>query len=73
MNFSLEEIKLLLSLYEDPQHAKDEIRQLTAEKLKAVKTQLAGLKTLHNELQLLHNLCKGAVDGCPIIDSIDGV
>lgn len=72
MNFSLDEIKLLLSMREDPQHARNEIRQLTADKLKAVESQLTELKTLHNELQLLLNLCKGTPDGCPIIESIDG-
>jgi DNA-binding transcriptional MerR regulator len=72
MNFSLEEIKLLLTMREDPQHARNEIRQLTADKLSDVESQLAELKTLRTELQLLLNLCKGNRDGCPIIEDIDG-
>lgn len=71
MNFSLEEIRNLLSMREDPQHAKDSVRQLTAHKLKDIKAQLADLTTLHNELQLLLNLCRGSKEGCPILEDID--
>lgn len=71
MNFSLKEIRNLLSMREDPQHAKDSVRQLTADKLNDIKIQLADLTTLHNELQLLLNLCRGSEEGCPILDDID--
>ena len=71
MNFSLNEIKDLLIMREDPQHAKDSVRQLTADKLKHIESQLAELSTLRNELQLLLNLCRGSKDGCPIIEGID--
>lgn len=71
MNFSLNEIKDLLSMREDPQHAKDEVRQLTADKLKSIETQLTELSTLRNELQLLINLCRGSKNGCPIIEDFD--
>jgi len=72
MNFSLNEIKDLLSMREDPQHAKEQVRQLTADKLNHIETQLTELSTLRNELQLLINLCRGSKDGCPIIEGIDG-
>jgi len=71
MNFSLEEIKNLLSMREDPQHAKDSVRQLTTDKLTHIETQLKELTTLRNELKLLLNLCRGSKDGCPIIEGID--
>ena len=71
MNFSLAEIRDLLRMREDPQHARDEVRQLTAQKLKETQTRLAELTTLGNELQLLLNLCRGSEDGCPIIERID--
>lgn len=71
MNFSLAEIADLLTMRSDPQHARDEVRQLTAEKLKNIETQLSDLNTLRNELTLLLNLCRGADDGCPIIEGID--
>jgi len=71
MNFSLQEIKNLLSMREDPQNAKDSVRQLTADKLANIETQLSELTTLRNELRLLLNLCRGSKDGCPIIDDMD--
>ena len=71
MNFSLAEIGKLLKMREDPQHARDEIRSLTAHKLDEVESHLEELTTLRNELQLLLNLCRGSEDGCPIIEEIN--
>lgn len=71
MNFSLNEIKDLLTMREDPQHAKDTVRRLTADKLKDVEAQIAELTTLQNELTLLLNLCRASEEGCPIIEDID--
>ncbi len=71
MNFSLDEIKKLLGMRENPQLAKDSVRQLTADKLNDIENQLADLTTLRNELQLLLNLCQGSEEGCPIIEGID--
>lgn len=71
MNFSLAEISNLLMMREDPQHAKNEVRVLTASKLNDIESHLQELTTLRNELQLLLNLCSGSANGCPIIDSID--
>ncbi len=71
MNFSLNEIKDLLTMREDPQHARNSVRQLTAEKLTQIEIQLDDLLKLKNELTLLMNLCRGSEDGCPIIEGID--
>jgi DNA-binding transcriptional MerR regulator len=71
MNFSLEEIARLLEMRADPQHVRDEVRELTHRKLAAVEHQLQELDTLRRELTLLVNLCRGAQDGCPIIDDLD--
>ena len=71
MNFSLEEIKHLLSMRDNPQHAKNEVRFLTSEKLNDIEHQLEELTTLRNELKLLLNLCFGSEEGCPIIDGLD--
>ncbi len=71
MNFSLAEIKDLLQMRQDPQHAKDEVRQLTQIKFDAIEKHLQELTTLRNELKLLLNLCHSSQDGCPIIDEID--
>lgn len=71
MDFTLAEIGDLLKMREDPQHARDEVRQLTSSKLADVESHLQDLTTLRNELQLLLNLCRGSEEGCPIIDNID--
>ena len=70
MNFSLAEIGDLLKMRESPQKVKNEVRQLTADKLLEVESHLESLTTLRNELQLLMNLCKGSEDGCPIIEGL---
>ena len=71
MQFSLKEIAELLNMREDPQHARDEVRILTRNKLTEVAEHLEDLQFLHNELQLLLNLCTASEDGCPIIERID--
>ncbi len=71
MNFSLREISDLTQMRTDPQHARDEVRLLTAQKLKDINASITDLTTLRNELQLLLNLCFGSDDNCPIIESMD--
>lgn len=71
MNFSLDEIARLLEMREDPQHARDEVRELTHRKLEVVARHMKELKTLHGELTLLVNLCRGTQAGCPIIEDLD--
>jgi len=71
MNFTLTEIGNLLQMRDDPQHARDEVRQLTGCKLQQVESRLAELNILRNELTLLVNLCAASRQGCPIIDKID--
>lgn len=71
MNFSLAEISDLLKMRENPQKVRDEVRQLTADKLMEVDDHLQSLSTLRNELQLLLNLCRGSEEGCPIIEGLN--
>jgi len=71
MNFSLDEIGKLLTMREDPQHARDHVRQLTARKLAEVEARLGELTLLRNELTLLVNLCRGSSEGCPIIEGME--
>jgi len=71
MNFSLTEVANLLEMREDPQHARNNIRQITRNKLAETEEQLKELKTLRNELAQLVNLCSGDAGGCPIIEGID--
>ncbi len=71
MNFTLAEIKGLLQMREDPQHARTEVRELSHRKLVEIETHLQDLTTLRNELTLLVNLCTGSGEGCPIIEGIE--
>jgi len=70
MNFSLAEIGQLLEMRASPQNARNEVRELTHQKLLEVEKNLGELGTLRNELQLLINLCQGTQDGCPILEGI---
>jgi len=70
MNFSLDEISRLLTMRQDPQNARSEVRQLTYSKLTEIESHLEDLSTLKNELTLLVNLCQSADDGCPILEDI---
>lgn len=71
MKFTLDEIKQLLTMREDPQHAKDDIRHLTVKKLEDIESHLTDLSTMRNELTLLLNLCRASEEGCPIIEDLD--
>ena len=71
MNFSLSEIKKLLSMRENPQHARISVRTLTHQKLDDTESCIKDLKLLRNELKLLLNLCTASEDGCPIIEGIE--
>jgi len=70
MNFSLDEISRLLTMRQDPQNARGEVRQLTYSKLTEIESHLEDLSILKNELTLLVNLCQSADDGCPILEDI---
>lgn len=71
MNFSLAEIKDLLSMREDPQHSRHDVRELTHNKLQEIESHLKDLTTLRNELSLLVSLCAGSEGGCPIIEGME--
>ncbi len=71
MDFSLEEVSRLLEMRTDPQHAKQDVRELTHQKLEVVKKQIQELEILRNELTLLVNLCGGTEGGCPIIEDME--
>jgi len=73
MNFSLDEISRLLSMRQDPQNARSEVRQLTYAKLTEIESHLRDLSILKNELTLLVNLCRSTDDGCPILEDIQEI
>ncbi len=71
MNFSLAEIASLLQIREDPQHARQEVRELTLKKLVEIESNLQDLTNLRNELKQLTKLCASNPKGCPIIEDIE--
>lgn len=72
MNFSLAEISDLLQMRDDPRTARDDVRALMELKLEDVEERLRQLTRLRTEMKLLVNLCRGATDGCPILEDIAG-
>ncbi|MFQ5660790.1 MAG: heavy metal-responsive transcriptional regulator [Gammaproteobacteria bacterium] len=71
MGFSLTEISQLLEFRRSPQRAIPEVRELAGKKLVDIKAHLKDIKILHDELQLLINLCEGSTDRCPILEDFD--
>lgn len=71
MNFSLAEIAKLMKMRNEPQHAKEEIRKLTANKLAQIDEHVNELTLLRNELTLLLNLCQGTDGECPVIEHLE--
>ncbi len=72
MHFSLEEIALLMTLRQQPLQVQQEVRTLTATKLKQIEETLQALEHLRDELHLLLNLCPGDEQGhCPIIEQLE--
>lgn len=71
-DFSLEEIRQMLTLREMPEVPGPEVQHLTEQKLAEIEQRLADLDRLKRELELLLNLCRASEQGCPIIDSFGG-
>jgi DNA-binding transcriptional MerR regulator len=71
MDFSLQEIGMLLQLREEPNAARKEVRQLATDKRDAVSQRISALTHLHDELSLLLNLCHNAEEGCPILNGLE--
>ncbi len=72
MKFTLTEIATLLVLRDEPQSARNDVRELTRRKLAEVETRIEELDALRQELSLLINQCSKSRQGCPIIAEING-
>lgn len=73
IGFSLEEIRRLLKLRENPVKCSRAVRTLARKKCDYLQQQLRILKKMHGELALLLNLCSGDAQHCPILDKLDGM
>ena len=66
--FSIDETRELLSLYEDHNRSSADVKKIASTKLEEIRSKMAELQALHDELAHLVKACRG--DGrpdCPII------
>lgn len=70
-NFTIDECRELLSLYEDKNRTSQEVKALTLAKIDEIKRKLDELNSLKDQLEQLANGCKGnARPDCPILDAL---
>ena len=74
LGFSIDECRLLLSLYEDEQRASADVKSLADDKISEIDRKIDELKTLRRTLSMLSKNCHGDDrPDCPIIDDLAGV
>lgn len=73
LGFSLNEIKELLLLRQDPQATKSDIKKRTLDKIEDVKKKIKDLNRILKALEHLAGTCDGhgPVSECPILDALD--
>jgi Cu(I)-responsive transcriptional regulator len=70
-DFSIDECKELLSLYEDKNRTSKEVKKITLEKISQIDSKLRDLNGLKKELSFLANNCKGDDrPNCPILEEL---
>ena len=70
-NFSIDECRELLSLYQDKNRSSKEVKRLTMEKILEIDTKLEELNSLKNQLKHLVSNCQGNDrPDCPILDAL---
>ena len=70
-DFSINECKELLSLYEDKNRTSKEVKKITLEKISQIESKLKDLNDLKKELSYLANNCHGDdKPNCPILDEL---
>ncbi len=71
-NFSINECRELLSLYEDKNRPSREVKKIAIAKLKEIESKLTELQNLKSELEALANACDGDDrPNCPIIEGLE--
>lgn len=73
LGFSLNEVKELLSLRQDPKVSKADIKNRTDKKIKDVKQRIQDLSKILNALESLFAACDGhgPIEECPILEALD--
>ena len=70
-NFSIEECRELLALYENKDRSSKEVKSLTLEKIAEIDAKLSELKSLKDQLNTLATACQGDDrPNCPILDAL---
>ena len=70
-DFSLDDCRELLALYENKDRSSREVKALTLEKVAEIDTKLKELKTLRDQLSTLVSACQGNDrPDCPILDAL---
>ena len=70
-NFSIDECRELLSLYENENRPSKEVKKITLEKIYEIDQKLNGLKALRKELSHLANNCHGDDrSNCSILEAL---
>ena len=70
-NFSIEECRELLSLYQDKKRSSKEVKKLTLAKIASIDEKLKEYHSLRDELSHLVNCCNGDDrPSCPILDEL---
>ena len=70
-DFSIDECRELLSLYEDKNRTSKEVKKITLEKISQIDSKLRDLNGLKKELSYLANNCHGDDrPNCPILEEL---
>ena len=70
-DFSLDDCRELLALYENKDRSSKEVKALTLEKVEEIDTKLKELKTLRDQLSTLASACQGNDrPDCPILRAL---
>lgn len=73
LGFSIDECRLLLSLYTDRNRASADVKAVAEQKLSEIDAKIAELQSLKNALQPLVDCCHGDDrPDCPILDDLAG-
>jgi Cu(I)-responsive transcriptional regulator len=73
LGFTIEECRLLLSLYDDEHRASAEVKAIATDKIREIDRKIKELQSLRATLQSLASHCHGdSLPDCPIIDDLSG-
>ncbi|NMM42897.1 Cu(I)-responsive transcriptional regulator [Rhodospirillaceae bacterium KN72] len=73
LGFSIDDCRLLLSLYTDEHRTSAEVKSIAAKHLDEIRAKIAELESMHRTLSHLVHCCDGdSRPSCPILDSLAG-